>query len=190
MHGEQVATGSFHADNLAPCILGGLVLSRPTEPIDAVPVPVPEPLRCVLVHPRLRLDTREARAVLPTDIPLRDHVTQSANLAGLLIGCFTGDIERIGRSLADLLVEPHRAPLVRGFRQVQRAALDAGALGCSLSGSGPSLFAWCAGDAAGEEIRARMVAAFGQEGVEARGWVSRVDAPGTRLVGVDCGDPP
>jgi homoserine kinase len=184
MRGEEVATDSFHADNLAPCILGGLVLARPTDPPDVVRLPVPDALRCVLVHPRLRLDTREARAVLPPDVPLRDHVAQSANLAGLIAGCFTGDLELIGRSLADVLVEPHRAPLVRGFAAVQRAALEAGALGCSLSGGGPSLFAWCEGAAAGQEILARMVAAFEAAGVEARGWVSPVDAPGASLVAV------
>lgn len=182
MEGERVASGSFQADNLAPCILGGLVLARPTDPPDVVRLPVPGRLRCVLVHPRLRLDTRAARAVLPAHVPMRDHVAQSANLAGLVAGCFADDLELIGRSLADLVVEPHRAPLVPGFAAVQRAAMTAGALGCSLSGSGPSVFAWCDGEEAGLEIRVRMVAAFAAAGVEARGWVSPVDAPGAALV--------
>jgi homoserine kinase len=182
MHGEEVASGSFHADNLAPCLLGGLVLARPSDPPEVVRLPVPAGLRCVLVHPSLRLDTREARAVLPSSVSLADHVAQSANLAGLVAGCFAGDLELVGRSLADLVVEPHRAPLVRGFDAVKRAALDAGALGCSLSGAGPSMFAWCNGDAAAGEILGRMVAAFEGAGVAARGWVSPVDAPGAALV--------
>lgn len=184
MFGEQVASGSLHADNLAPCILGGLVLARPTEAPDVVSIPVPASLRCVLVHPRLRVDTREARRVLPRSVELHAMVEQSANLAGVIAGCFSGDLELIGRSLADLVVEPHRAPLVRGFDAVKRAALEGGALGCSLSGSGPALFAWCDGDARGAEIRERMVAAFAAAGVEARGWVSPVDAPGTRVEAV------
>lgn len=183
MYGEQAATGSFHADNLAPCLLGGLVLARPTDPPDVVQIPVPPELRCVLVHPALRVDTRDARRVLPERVALHDHVLQAANLAGVIAGCYRGDLELIGRSLADLLVEPHRAPLVRGFAEARRAALEAGALGCSLSGSGPSVFAWCVGEGEGAEIRDRVIAAFRAAGVEARGWVSPVDAPGARLEG-------
>ncbi len=181
MFGEQVASGSLHADNLAPCLLGGLVLARPSESPDVVSIPVPAALRCVLVHPRLRVDTREARRVLPRTVGLRAMVEQSANLAGVIAGCYSGDLELIGRSLTDLVVEPHRAPLVRGFDAVKGAALEGGALGCSLSGSGPALFAWCDGEARGEEIRERMVAAFRAAGVEARGWISPVDAPGARV---------
>lgn len=181
MIGEEVATNSFHPDNLAPCILGGLVIAFGGESMDVLRVPVPPSLHCVVVHPKLRLDTRDARRVLPDKICLHQHVEQSGRLAGVIAGCFTGDLELIGRSLQDLIVEPKRSPLVTGFPAVQRAALDAGALGCSLSGSGPSLFAWCEGRDRGENIRERMVAAFAEAGVESRGWVSVVDAPGTRI---------
>jgi homoserine kinase len=181
MHGEHVATGAYHADNLAPCLLGGLVLVLPGDPPEAVRIPVPPALRCVLVHPALRVDTRDARRVLPGVVPLAAHVRQAGDLAGVIAGCYRGDLELIGRSLADTLVEPHRAPLVRGFAEVKRAALRAGALGCSLSGSGPSLFAWCEGERRGAEIRERMIEAFAAAGVAARGWVSPVDAPGARI---------
>lgn len=184
MVGEQVASGSYHADNLAPCLMGGLVLARPGDPPDVVRIPVPPALRCVLVHPSLRVDTREARRVLPREIPLHALVEQSANLAGVVAGCYSGDLELIGRSLADRVVEPHRARLVRGFESVQRAALGAGALGCSLSGSGPALFAWCEGEQRGHRIREAMIAAFAGAGVEARGWISPVDAPGARVESV------
>ena len=136
----------------------------------------------VVVHPRLRLDTRDARRVLTEEICLQDHVAQSGKLAGVIAGCYSGDLELIGRSLQDLIVEPRRAPLVTGFAEVKGAAMRAGALGCSLSGSGPSVFAWCAGPAAGELIRDRMIEAFAAAGVESRGWVSPVEAPGTRIV--------
>lgn len=181
LFGEEVATGAFHPDNLAPCLLGGLVLALDREPLDVVRLPVPPSLFCVLVHPGLRLDTRDARRVLPPNICLHDHVVQSGKLAGVIAGCYRGDLELIGRSLQDLIVEPRRAPLVQGFAAVQSAALEAGALGCSLSGSGPSLFAWCEGRERGEAIRERMVAAFVAEGIEAQGWVSPVDAPGARI---------
>ncbi|CAN5829692.1 homoserine kinase [soil metagenome] len=182
MHGEAVATGAYHADNLAPCLLGGLVLVRGSEPPDAVRIPVPEELRCVLVHPELRVDTREARAMLPPTVSLHDHVVQSGNLAALVAGCHSGDFELISRALTDIIVEPHRGRLVRGFHEVQGAALAAGALGCSLSGSGPSMFAWCIGEADGVRIRQAMVSAFQSVGVQARGWISRVDGPGARVV--------
>jgi len=178
MYGEAVATGSFHPDNLAPCLLGGLVLALDLDPLEVVRIPVPDSLYCVVVHPRLRLDTRDARRVLPQDVALSDHVAQSGRLAGVIAGCFSGDLELIGRCLQDLIVEPKRAPLVTGFEAVKGAALGAGALGCSLSGSGPSLFAWCEGRARGEVIREGMIAAFSEAGVESRGWVSPVAAPG------------
>lgn len=181
MYGEEAATGSFHADNLAPCLLGGLVLARPVDPPDVVRIPVPPSLRCVLVHPALRVDTRDARRVLPREVPLHTHVEQSGNLAAVVAACCTGDLALLARALNDVLVEPHRAPLVRGFPAAKRAALEAGALGCSLSGSGPSVFAWCDGDDAGARIRDRLVEAFAAAGVAARGWVSPVDAPGARV---------
>jgi homoserine kinase len=180
--GETVASGTAHGDNLAPGLLGGLTLVRGTEPPDLVRVPVPAELRCVLVHPHLRLDTRVARAVLAAEVPLKKHIEQSANLAGLLVGCLQGDLALIGRSLADVIVEPRREALVPGFAGVKRAALQSGALGCSISGAGPSLFAWCADDSAAERARGAMVEAFAAAGLAADGWISPVDGPGARIV--------
>lgn len=185
MYGEQVATGAFHADNLAPCLLGGLVLALEGEPIRVVRIPVPGSLHCVVVHPRLRVDTRDARAVLPGSIGLHEHVGQAGRLAGVIAGCYTGDLELIGRTLEDILVEPRRAGLVAGFGSVKAAAMAGGALGCSFSGAGPSLFAWCDGAAAGNAIREGMIEAFASAGVESRGWVSPVGAPGARIVAED-----
>lgn len=181
LFGEEVATGALHPDNLAPCLLGGLVLAVGSNPVEVIRIPVPQSLYCVVVHPDLRIDTRDARVVLPKTIGLQDHVDQSGKLAALVAGCYSGDLNLISRSLEDVIVEPRRAELVRGFSEVKSAALKAGALGCSLSGSGPSLFAWCAGAAAGELIRDRMVEAFRSAGVNARGWVSPVNAPGARI---------
>jgi homoserine kinase len=182
--GETVASGSAHADNLAPGLYGGMTLVRAMDPVDILKIPVPAEIRCVLVHPHLRLDTRVARGVLPREIPMGLYVHQSANLAGFVTGCLTGDLELIRRSFVDLVVEPHRAPLIRGFDGVKAAALEAGALGCSISGAGPSVFAWCVGDAAAAAARDAMVAAFSAAGVDSDAYISPVDAPGARVVEV------
>jgi homoserine kinase len=179
--GEAVASGAMHGDNVAPSLFGGLVLVRSAVPPDVVPLPAPPSLRCVLVLPRLRLDTRDARAVLPKTVPLGDFIHQCANLAGVVAGCFRGDLALVGRSLRDEVVEPHRAALIPGFAAVQAAAMGAGALGCSISGAGPSLFAWCDGDDTAERVRVGMVAAFAGAGVASVGWISPVDGPGARL---------
>ena len=183
--GESVASGAEHGDNVAPSLLGGLVLVRSAGPMDVVRLPAPPSLRCVMVLPRQRLDTRAARAVLPASVPLHDWIAQSANLAGVIAGCFTGDLALIGRSLRDVVVEPHRAPLIPGFAAVRAAAMQGGALGCSISGGGPSLFAWCDGDETAQRVRVAMVAAFAAAGVVAEGWSCAVGGPGARLEEVE-----
>src|SRR5690606_8030671 len=127
MFGEEVATNSFHPDNLAPCLIGGLVLALQREKLEVVRIPVPENLFCVVVHPRLRLETRDARRILPDRLCLQEHVTQSGNLAGVIAGCYSGDLELIAHSLRDIVIEPRRAPLVEGFARVKEAATGAGA---------------------------------------------------------------
>ncbi|HEX6037671.1 homoserine kinase [Longimicrobium sp.] len=182
--GEMIASGALHGDNVAPSLFGGLVLVRSADPPDVVRLPVPPALRCVMVLPRQRLDTREARAVLPKTVPLHDVIRQTANLAGVIAGCCAGDLALIGRSLADVIVEPHRAPLIPGFAQVKAAAMEAGALGCSISGGGPSLFAWC--DAAvADPVCAAMTGAFTRAGVACEGWTCKVGGPGARLEAVE-----
>jgi len=179
--GESVASGAMHGDNVAPALLGGLLLVRSAETGDVVRLPTPASIRCVIALPELRLDTREARAALPGVYPLASIVKQSANLAGLVAGLCAGDLALVGRCLRDELFEPHRAPLIPGFGRVQEAALRSGALGCSISGAGPALFAWCEGDELARKICAAMVEAFAAESVRARGWVSPVDGPGARV---------
>ena len=183
--GEKVASGSAHADNIAPGLFGGMTLVRAMDPPDVVRIPVPGEIRCVLVHPHLRLDTRVSRGVLPREIPVGLHVRQTGNLGGFLAGCLTGDLELIRRSFTDLIAEPMRAPLIPGFGAVKSAALAAGALGCSISGGGPSVFAWCVGDAAAVAAREAMVAAWAAEGTPSDAYVSPVNAPGARIVSTE-----
>jgi homoserine kinase len=179
--GESVASGAVHADNVAPALLGGLLLVRSSETQDVVRLPVPSWLRCVVVLPRLQVSTREARAVLPAAFALDSVIRQSANLGAMIAGLYVGDPDLLARAMRDQMIEPHRASLIFGFRDVQSAALTAGALACSLSGAGPAVFAWCNGDGTAQAVQDAMVAGFGRLGVTAEGWISLVSAPGARV---------
>ena len=178
MAGESAASGAEHGDNVGPMLLGGLVLATHDR---LVPIPVPDGLTCVLVHPHHVLETRTARAVLQRPFELPRFVEQSAHLALVLAGCFRNDLESIRAGLEDVLVEPLRAPLVPGFAQVKAAALEHGALGASISGGGPSVFAWCTRERA-EGIAAAMEQAFRSVPLASDVWISPVAAPGARLV--------
>lgn len=177
--GEAVASGSAHGDNIGAQLLGGLVLALDDR---LVPIPVPPSIVAVVVHPHFVLETRRARAVLAGHYTLAEHVAQSGRLAQLLAGCYTGDMALIARGLVDTLVEPRRAPLVPGFAQVRSAALDSGALGASLSGAGPSVFAWCASRAVALAAGDAMRAAFALAGLGSDVLVSPVRGPRAELV--------
>ena len=182
MRGEAVASGSVHVDNIAPSLFGGLVLTVGIDNPHVKQIPVPDTVRCVLVHPHMVLATREARAILRKTVDLSDVIWQQANLAGFLAGCYTSDLALIRESLLDVVIEPQRQVLIPGFAEVKQAALDAGALGGSISGAGPTVFAWAeAGNA--EAVRAGMVAAFRRHGLESDAWVSAIDLEGARVVG-------
>lgn len=180
--GEAVASGSAHGDNLGPMLLGGLVLALPDR---LLRIPVPPSLHCVLVHPHLVLETRVARAALAAPYPLSELVAQQALLAQFLLGCERADTGLIAAGLRDVLVEPRRAPLIPGFADVQAAAIAAGALGCSISGAGPSVFAWFEDAAAAEAAGHAMQAAFARHGLASDRFVSPVDAPGAELLPCD-----
>ncbi len=179
--GEAVASGGVHGDNVGPALFGGLVLVRSAEERDVVRLPVPPSLRCVIALPDLRIDTRHARAVLPSTYPLRHVIQQGANLAALIAALYLSDVALIGRAMRDVLIEAHRADLIPGFADVQAAAMSKGALGCSISGAGPAMFAWCEGEETADRVRDGMIAAFVRADLPARGWVSPVDAPGVRI---------
>lgn len=183
MEGERVGCGSAHPDNVGPALYGGFVLARSTHPADLVRLPVPDGLAVAVLHPPIEVDTRAARALLGPSVPLADAVRQWGNVGGLVAGLFLGDLPLISRSLVDVIVEPRRAHLVPGFHDVQKAARDAGALGCSLSGSGPSTFALCANEELARQVGEAMRAAYrAVTGTEADLWISRVGRQGARLV--------
>src|SRR5215510_1332183 len=159
LEGESHGAGSAHGDNIAPSICGGFVLVRRASPPEVVKLPVPAGLTAVVVHPPLEIETAKARALLGTTVPLGDAVQQWANLGAFVHGLHSGDFDLISRSLEDTIAEPRRAPLVPGLAAIKRAAVDAGALGCSLSGSGPSLFALCVGREVADRVASAMTAA-------------------------------
>lgn len=180
--GEAVASGARHPDNVTPCLYGGLTLIRSTEPLDVVVIPVPSSLYCALVHPHAVVETRKARGILRPEISLGDFVRQSSNLAGFIAGCFHNDIELIRRSMVDILIEPQRAPLFPAFIAAKSRAMQEGALGCSFSGSGPSIFAWAESKPAAENVRKAIVEALSSEAVRSDSWVAPIKGEGARLL--------
>lgn len=185
MAGEAGACGSAHADNVAPSLYGGLVLVRPGAIPDVVRLPVPEGLTAALVRPHIEVETRAAREVLGDSVPLKTAVTQWANLGAFVAGLFRADLDLLARALVDHVAEPKRGRLVPGFAAAQRAALEAGALGSSLSGSGPSIFALCRSRADAERVVEAMAAAVRSDvGLDCDRFVSTLGAPGARVVEV------
>lgn len=177
--GEAVASGGRHGDNLGPMLLGGLVLSTADQ---LVSLPVPEAWHSLLVHPDAVLETRRARAALQGHYALSEFVAQSANLALVISGCYSGDAGQVRAGLRDVLVEPRRASLIVGFEAARDAALAAGAMGASISGAGPSVFAWFEQRATAEAARASVQRAFADAGFDSQAWVSPLNAPAAHLL--------
>lgn len=177
--GEQVASGGFHADNVAPSLLGGIMLIRDNATLDVHRIHVPKGLCVAVVHPHVEVLTKAARALLSTQVELQQYVRQSANIGAFIIGMFNADIGLIGRSLHDAIIEPQRAQLIPGFYEVKEAALQVeGVLGCSISGAGPSVFALCANSLAAEEAAKGMQAAFSRHRVQSTPYLSQINQEG------------
>jgi homoserine kinase len=183
MEGERVACGSPHADNVAPSILGGFILIRSYEPLELIQLPVPDGLHVAVVHPHCEVSTAEARRLLQgLQFSLADIVSNCGNLAALVAALHRGDLRLLGRCIEDRLVEPVRAALVPGYAAVRRAALEAGALGCSLSGSGPSVFALA--DAPDEAARICQVMRRGfmdEAGIGCDAYVGPINTQGAQV---------
>jgi homoserine kinase len=178
---EETVSGR-HLDNIAPSLLGGIVLVRSMDPIDVVQLPVPEELVVVLVRPDQEMRTAEGRAVLPSAIDLAVALHQAAQVGALIAALGSGDYALLGRAIDDRIAEPARASLLPGFREAKVAALAAGALGSSISGSGPTTFALARGEQAAKRIAEAMVAAYGTRGKRCEARIGRVDREGARIV--------
>jgi homoserine kinase len=183
MAGEQAGCGAVHPDNVSPSLYGGFVLARSAQPPDIIRLPVPAGLACAVLHPRMAVETGAARTLIGDHVPLAAATRQWGNLGGLVAALYTNDLALLSRSLVDHVAEPKRASLVPGFDVIKAAALSAGALGCSLSGSGPSIFALAASldlaDAAGRAMQRAFETA---SDVGSDLWVCPVGVQGARIV--------
>ncbi len=181
----EAAVSGRHADNVAAALFGGVVLIRTLDPIDVVRLSFPEEIRVVVVAPQQSLRTEESRTRLPRSVSLPVALAQAAAVGALVAALATRDWELLRRSIEDRIAEPARAPLLPGFLEAKRAALEAGALGCSISGSGPAAFAFAVGNETAHRIGKAMVAAYRSEGVPANARVGAIDTGGARVVGVE-----
>jgi homoserine kinase len=163
MEGEKIASGSAHADNVAPCLLGGFTLIRSYNPLDIVQIPISFPLFCTVLHPHIEVLTKEARAVLPKEIPLSQHVAQSGNACAAVAALFLGDKDLLSRALVDEIAEPRRKAFIPRFDAIKQAAFAESAIACSLSGSGPAIFALSSSQDEAERIGKAMAEAYGRK---------------------------
>ena len=178
--GEQIASGGLHADNVAPSLLGGLVLCPPVLLPEIIRLPVPDGISSVLVHPDHQVNTADARKALANSYSREQWLTQQGLLAGFVAASASGNIDLLGRCLRDELIEPQRAPSVPCFEAAKAAALNAGSLGCSLSGSGPSIFALCR-DSVANNVATSMEQACRKMGFDCQSWISPLHAPGASV---------
>ena len=176
--GEQIADGAYHADNVAPSLIGGMVLIRSNKDLDVHRLPVPKGLYAAVVHPQVEILTKDARNVLSDTVSLQQCIEQNGNLGGLIVGLYNSDLELIGRSLNDVIIEPQRARLIPHFYEVKAAALDAGALGCSISGAGPSIFALCANSLVAETAGKAMSKVFAEAKIGNQVFISAINQEG------------
>ncbi len=182
LHGERIASGGTHVDNLSPSLWGGFVLVRGYDPPDVVQIPTPAALWCAIVRPHMEIRTKEARRILPKAVSLPDVVRQTGNAAGLVAGLMSGDYGLISRSLHDVIAEPARRHLIPSFIELKSAALEAGALGCSLSGSGPAVFALAKSQKLASHIGVAMSAVLRRVSCPHSVIVSRINRTGARVI--------
>ncbi|MDI5949841.1 homoserine kinase [Flavobacterium yafengii] len=182
MQGEKLASGNAHADNVAPALLGGFTLVRSSNPLDIIKIESPSELYATVVHPQIELKTSDARSVLKQTVSLKSAITQWGNVGGLIAGLYTKDYDLIGRSLHDEIVEPLRSVLIPGFDLIKQTALENGALGSGISGSGPSIFALSKGEATANKIAKAMSAVYDTMNLPYEIHVSKVNDEGMKIL--------
>ena len=182
MKGEAIASGSEHADNVAPAILGGITLVRSYTPLDIIKIESPSELYATVIHPQIELKTSEMRAVLQPMVSLKSAIVQWGNLGGLIAGFYTSDYELIGRSLHDEIVEPLRGPFIPKFDIIKKVALENGALGSGISGSGPSIFALSKGIETANRIAKAMSVVYDEMDLPYEIHVSKVNSEGVKII--------
>ena len=181
MHGEKLASGVMHADNIAPAIYGGITLIRSILPLDIIPLGSPA-LFITVVHPQIEVKTSDARQILPKDVPLKDAIRQWGNIAGLITGILKNDLSLIGRSLEDVIIEPVRSILIPGFDEVKRRSKEAGVLGGGISGSGPSVFMVSENENTAQQVEREMIEIFSRLDVGFKTYITTINGEGVRIV--------
>jgi homoserine kinase len=182
MSGEKVASGVKHADNIAPCIYGGITLIRSIFPLDIIPIPAPA-LYVTVVHPQIEVKTSDARQILRKEVQLKDAIRQWGNIAGLVAGLLKNDFPLVGRSLEDVIIEPVRSILIPGFETLKRNCLAAGALGGGISGSGPSVFMLSTSEAIALAVEKEMKAVYTGMSLPHHTYVTTISATGVKIIG-------
>ncbi len=182
MKGEFIASGSVHADNVAPALLGGFILIRDYNPVDIIRIDSPSELICTVAHPDIQIKTSESRKLIPKVLPVAKVLEQCGNIAGLIAGLTTSDYSLIGRSLHDAIAEPVRAALIPGYLEIKEGLPKTGALGGNISGSGPSVFALSDNPESARKAAALMSGVFSREGLSNKVYISKISRQGTRLI--------
>ena len=182
MQGEKLASQSEHADNVAPGLFGGFTLVKSLQPLEVLEIPTPNDLYATIIHPQIEIKTAESRAILPNEIPMQDAIKQWANVGSLIHGLHTSDYELISRSLKDVVVEPHRSKLIPYYNNVKTKVLNAGALGCGISGSGPSIFSLSKGIETAEKVASAMKNVYSETNIAFETYVSKINTEGIKTL--------
>jgi len=182
MQGEKLASGTAHADNVAPALFGGFTMVTSYDPLNAIKIDAPEELYATVIHPQIEVKTADSRSVLKQNVSLKTMVSQMGNFGGLISGLYTQDYELIGRSLHDEIVEPNRSILIPAFDQVKESCIKNGALGSGISGSGPSIFALSRGEEIAEKVAQGMSEVYEKTGVDFDIHISKVNPRGVKVL--------
>ncbi len=182
MKGEALASGSEHADNLAPVLFGGFTLVKSLSPLQILEIPTPFELYATIIHPEIEIKTSESRAILPKEIPLKNAITQWANVGSLVHAMHTNDYNLLGQSLNDVIVEPYRSKLIPHFNAVKTESLKTGALGVGISGSGPSIFALSKGKKTAESVAEAMKNVYSKTDINFNTYVSKINTQGIKIL--------
>ena len=180
--GEALASGSEHADNIAPALFGGFTLVKSVSPLEILQIPSPDNLYVTIIHPQIEIKTAISRAILPKNVPLEDAINQWANLGSFIHSLHTSDYPLMQRSLHDVIIEPHRSKLIPHYNEVKQQTLNAGALGTNISGSGPSIFSLCKGIENANKVRGVMTNIYSNTGIEFDVHVSKINTQGVKIL--------
>jgi homoserine kinase len=181
--GESIASGAIHADNVAPCLMGGFILIRDYNPLEAIKLPVPKSLFCSVIYPNIVIETKSARKLIKKQIPLPFARKHFGNIGALVTSLYSNDIELLGRTIHDEISEPVRSVLIPAYNDIKNAALLNGAYGCSISGSGPSIFAFSRSRKAAEKIGQAMKREVHKNGIKSILYISKINPIGPRIIG-------